>query len=78
MNAIRVRDVARLTFSEPVDWTKTRRRKVSNPRRTPAGYQITVDPRVMEAAKAAMREGERLVIVSAECVRLVPIKEVSK
>ncbi len=32
---------------------------------------ITVDPRVMAAAKAAMKPGQRLVIVDAECVRLV-------
>jgi len=34
---------------------------------------IVVDPRIMAAAKAAILPGQRLVIVDAECVRLVNV-----
>jgi hypothetical protein len=36
-----------------------------------SGKPIPVDPRVMQAAKAAKREGQRLVIVSETEVRIV-------
>jgi hypothetical protein len=36
-----------------------------------SGKPDPVDPRVMQAAKAARREGQRLVIVSATEVRIV-------
>lgn len=67
-----VRDSVKLRFGQPIDGTKTRRRQTTPRRRQTASYEIKVDPRVWAAAKAARRPGERLVIVSAECVRLVP------
>jgi hypothetical protein len=66
---------ATVTVKKAVDGTpppKKRRRSLSErPKLGGKIDQITVDPRVMEAAKEAMRPGQRLVIVDAECVRLV-------
>jgi hypothetical protein len=53
--------------------TTTKRRR--QPARTQAPATdirtVTVDPRVMEAAREVRRPGEKLVIVSETCVRLV-------
>jgi hypothetical protein len=65
--------VSAVTVSQPVDGRKNRRpvrkRKAGAPK--PKATHITVDPRVMAAAKRARRHGQRLVIVDAETVRLV-------
>jgi hypothetical protein len=64
-----MRDVATVTVSSPVDGTRTRRRSTGTRRRlaTPVDG-FTVDPRVMRAARAALRPGERLVIVAPDRV----------
>jgi hypothetical protein len=66
--------VASLAVSEPVDGTREPRRR--RPRRASRRLAVTTrdvvaDKRVMRAARAAMRPGQRLVIVSATVVRLV-------
>lgn len=69
-----VRDIATVTVLKPVDGTRKRKtRSDKGKARVKAALhtQITVDPRVMAAAKAAMRPGQRLVIVDSETVRLV-------
>ncbi len=62
-----MREVATVTVTSAVDGTRTRRRSTGTRRRlaTPVDG-FTVDPRVMAAAKAALRPGERLVIVGPE------------
>lgn len=68
-----IRDRATVIVAETVDGTKKRRRR-NLPAVPKAGRlkSLTVDESVMEAAKAALREGERLIIVSSTEVRLVP------
>lgn len=66
-------DVAVVTVSSPVDGRKPRRRTTRRTaNRTEA--HVIVRPDVMAAARRARRPGERLVIVSAECVMLYPDK----
>ena len=71
----KVRSTATVTVTEPVDGTvkkkKRSRGSKKNRKRVTAEYQVTVDPRVMEAAKAICRPSQRLQIVSATEVRLV-------
>lgn len=73
VNGRTVRSRAKVIVAETVDGTVKRR-----PRNLPAAPKagrltsLTVDARVMEAAKAALRPGERLVIVNETEVRLVP------
>ena len=65
-----VRDRATVTVCKPVDGT--RHRKASTRRARPSEVTVLkVDPRVMEAARAAIRPGQRLVIVSETEVHLV-------
>lgn len=66
-----VRDVATVTVSEPVDGTVKRR---SGARRVLVtdSTTVVVHPAVLAAAKRARRDGERLVLVSATEVWLVP------
>jgi hypothetical protein len=69
-------DVATVTVNQPVDGTVKRQRKTRSDKgrtrpKAPLVKDITVDPRVMTAAKEAMKPGQRLVIVDAETVRLV-------
>jgi hypothetical protein len=69
-------EVATVTVTKAVDGTRKRKpRSDKGKKRGPVHrtltHQITVDPRVMKAAKEAMLPGQRLVIVNAECVRLV-------
>lgn len=60
-----------VTVSSPVDG-RVRRRSTGGRRRLATRVEsFTVDPRVMAAARAALRPGQRLVIVSADVVRLV-------
>jgi len=69
-----VPEVATVTVKEAVDGTKKRKTRSDKGKTRPSvelNHHIKVDPRVMEAAKGAMRPGQRLVIVDAECVRLV-------
>ncbi len=62
-----MREVATVTVTSAVDGTRTRRRSTGTRRRraTPVDG-FTVAPRGMAAAKAALRPGERLVIVGPE------------
>lgn len=64
-----VREMATVTVDRAVDGT--RRRKPARPRqpRPSAVTGFTVDPRIMAAARAALRPGERLVIVGPGEVR---------
>ena len=65
-----VRDRATVRVGKPVDGT--RHRKASARRARASAVQVlTVDPRVMQAARAAIRPGQRLVIVSETEVHLV-------
>jgi len=67
-----VRETATLAFSSPLDGTmpETRRRSNGARRRLATPVEsFTVDPRIWEAAKAALRPGERLVIVGPDEVR---------
>lgn len=67
-----VRDTADLRFAEPVDVRRRYRpRQRPNEPRATTTRQVTVDPRVMAAAKAALRPGQRIVIEDAGTVRLV-------
>jgi hypothetical protein len=58
-----MREVATVTVSSPVDGTNRRRSGGTRRRLATPVQGFTVDPRVMRAAKAALRPGERLVIV---------------
>jgi hypothetical protein len=68
-----VRETATVTVKKAVDGTPRRKRRGKGKARllSTETHSIKVDPRVMAAARAAMRPGQRLVIVDAECVRLV-------
>jgi hypothetical protein len=68
-----VRETAKVTVKKAVDGTKRRKaRSDKGKARTSVELNhVVVDPRVMAAARAAMKPGQRLVIVDAECVRLV-------
>lgn len=68
MNDVRSR--ARIIVGTAVDGTPKRRGKGKG-KRAHLDHHVKVDERVMEAAKAAMLPGQRLVIVSATEVRLV-------
>lgn len=62
-----VRETATVTVDGTVDGT--RRRRPSAPRRQSSAVTgFTVDPRIMAAAKAALRPGERLKIVGPNLV----------
>jgi len=71
-----VRETATLVYTSAVDGTGSGRRRrapENSPRRrlaTPVDG-FTVDPRIMAAARAALREGERVVIVGPNDVRTV-------
>ena len=65
---------ATITVKKAVDGTKPKRRgrgKVNRPPVSQLNVDVTVDSRVMAAAKQAMQPGQRLEIVDAETVRLV-------
>ena len=69
-----VRDTAAVTVSAPVDGRRRRRSPSTYASRArPVAYSIKVDPRVWRAARAALRPGTRLEIVSAEVVRVVNV-----
>lgn len=68
--------VATVTVLKPVDGTAKRKTRSDKGKKrgkksVPLTHEVKVDPRVMAAAKAVMLPGQRLVIVDAECVRLV-------
>jgi hypothetical protein len=64
-----VRETASLTVSEPVDGTRRRRASHTRRRLAVTTDQWQVDPRILAAAKAALRPGERLVLVAPGEVR---------
>jgi len=71
-----VRETAGITFTTHVDGTGSgrRRRAPENGSRRRLATPVeehTVDPRIMAAARAALRPGERLVIVGPNDVRTV-------
>jgi hypothetical protein len=68
-----VRDRATVTVTNPVDGTKRRRSR--QPKRTLARTEkhIVPDKRVMEAIAQIKRPGERVKVVSATEVWLVPM-----
>ena len=57
-----VRETATVTVSAPVDGTRRRRAPITHRQLVRATTSVTIDPRIMAAAKAALREGERLVL----------------
>jgi hypothetical protein len=63
-----VREMATVTVDRTVDGTR-RRRPSTRRRQSRAITGFTVDPRIMAAARAALRPGERLVIVGPGEVR---------
>lgn len=65
----RVRKIARVTVTEPVDGTRRRRPPVPG-RNGPVEIE-RVDPVLLAAASAALRTGERLLIVSTNEIRTV-------
>lgn len=71
-----VRDTASVTVSTPVDGTRyRRRRRVQTRKDRPTmsmGTTLTVHPEVMAKVHEVRRPGEKVVIVSATEVRLVP------
>lgn len=71
MGSHQVRDSATVHVSEPVDGTKRRRAYAARQVRATTTHELRVDERVMAAARAVLRPGQRLVIVSATEVRLV-------
>jgi hypothetical protein len=64
-----VRETATVLVSEPVDGTRRRRASHTRRRLAVTTETWTVDPRIMAAAKAALRPGERLVLVAPGEVR---------
>jgi hypothetical protein len=67
-----IRETASVTVSKPVSGKRRRRAyPVNVTTRATTTYSLKVDPRVMTAARSAMRPGQHLVIVSETCVRLV-------
>jgi len=66
-----VRDLASVTVSEPVDGARHyRARAAERPRSSPVTVE-RVDPAVLAQARRIMRPGQRIVIVSPTCVRVV-------
>jgi len=63
-----MREVATVTVSEPVDGRNRRRATGTRRRLATPVVGFTVRPDVMAAAKAALRPGERLVIVGPDRV----------
>ena len=65
--------IASVTVKKAVDGTARRKRRGKGKARvlSTETHSITVDPRVMAAAKQARLPGQRLVIVDAETVMLV-------
>jgi hypothetical protein len=64
--------VSAVEVTDAVDGTRDRRRASGNRRQLASrvdGY--TVDPRVMAAAKAALRPGQRIELVGPDEVRIV-------
>jgi len=68
-----VRDTASVTVSEPVGSRHYRARAADRRPRTAPVQRQRVDPAVMAQARRIMRPGQRLVIVSPSCVRLVNV-----
>lgn len=69
-----VMNIATVTPLKPVDGTKRKRKTRSDKGKVRPSVElnhVVVDPRVLTAAKQAIRPGQRLVIVDAETVRLV-------
>lgn len=61
-----------MLVTEPIDGTRRRKRREPEKQRRPRlEHRVVVHPAVMAAAKAALRPGQRLEIVSATEVRLV-------
>jgi hypothetical protein len=68
----KVRDQATLRLSEPVSGKRRYKRNLpTNQSRASVVEVELVDPALMAAAQAALRPGERLVVVSATEVRTV-------
>lgn len=65
-----VRETATVTVDGPVDGTR-RRKQPKARRQSPAVDGVTIDPRILAAAKAALRPGERLVLDRSGEVRTV-------
>jgi len=66
-----VRKSARVTVTDPVDGTVHRRYPDSRQSPGRLDYEVRVHRAVMAAAHAAMKPGQRLVIVDASTVYLV-------
>lgn len=67
-----VRGTAKVTVSESVDGTVARRVRSTDKRpraRTVRSEQA--DPKLLRAAKAALRPGQRIIVVSASEIRVV-------
>jgi len=69
-----VRDIATVRVTDPVRGMRRGRGKGRSPQAVTT-RSVRVLPEVMAAAKAAMKPGQRLVIVSATEVRIVNQKE---
>ena len=63
-----IRETASVTVSAPVDGTRRRRAGARRVLATTDRSEV-VDPRIMAAARAALRPGERLVLVNSGEVR---------
>lgn len=72
-----VRDTAHLRFTNTIDGTKTRRRYKTATRPSHRVTHTVVDRRVLQAARKAVRPGEKFVPVDAETMVSVYIKEES-
>ena len=57
-----VRETAAVTVTDTVDGTRRRRTPVARRRLAITTVEVTVDPRIMAAARAALRPGERLLV----------------
>jgi hypothetical protein len=69
-----VRDTATVTVTTPVDGSTRRRARkapTKRPKQVVAEAHLRVDKRVMDAAKAAMKPGQRIVLVSTTEVLVV-------
>lgn len=64
--------VSAVTVTEPVDGRKRRRSSAYTSTGRGSFYALQLDPVVMSAARRALRKGERIRVVDAYTVRLVP------
>jgi len=57
-----IRETAAVTVTRTVDGTRRKRVGVARRRLAVTTAEVTVDPRIMAAARAALRPGERLLV----------------